>query len=256
MTALAQLSDPHVDVGRGDREAALGLAAAVRALLELEPRPDAVLVSGDLVNDPGAREYERVRELLAPLTMPVYVIAGNHDDRDALREYFALSNGDTGAAGSPFRYAARVGDLRLIGCDSTLDGTDAGAFSLEQRLWLEAELAHDRTTPTIVAIHHPPLLTGLDALDAICLPEHDRLALGEVLAANPQVVRVVAGHVHRGAFATLGGCGVMTCPSTYLQAPLELGMLEVRLVPEPIGYGLHALVDGELVSHLQPLPHS
>lgn len=253
MTALAQISDPHVDVGRGDREAALGLAAAVKALMKLEPRPDAVLVSGDLVNEAGAREYERVRELLAPLTMPVFVIAGNHDDRDALREYFALSNGDTGAVGEPFRYSVRVGDLRLVGCDSTLDGTDAGAFSLEQRLWLEKELARDRTTPTIVAIHHPPMLTGLSAFDAICLPEHDRKALAEVLAAHPQVARVVCGHVHRGAFGTLGGCGVVTCPSTYLQAPLELGMPELELVPDLIGYALHALVEGEVASHLQPL---
>lgn len=253
MTTLAQLSDPHVSVGRGDREAARGLASAVRALLDLEPRPDAVLVSGDLVDHPGAREYERVRELLAPLPMPVYVIAGNHDDRDALREYFALSTSDTGAVGGPFRYSVRVGDLRLIGCDSTLHGSEAGAFSLEQRIWLEAELANDRGRPTIVAMHHPPILTGLDAFDLIGLPEPDRAALGDILAANPHVARVVCGHVHRSAFGTLGGCGVMICPSTYLQAPLELGMTEIELASQPIGFALHALVEDELVSHLQPL---
>ena len=39
---LAQLSDPHVDVGPGDTGSAAALAAAVRAVLSLDPAPDAV----------------------------------------------------------------------------------------------------------------------------------------------------------------------------------------------------------------------
>jgi Icc protein len=51
-------------------------------------RPQAVVVSGDLANSAATGEYERLRELLEPLPMPVHVLAGNHDDRDALREHF------------------------------------------------------------------------------------------------------------------------------------------------------------------------
>ena len=222
-------------------------------MLDLKPQPDAVLVSGDLVNDPGAREYERVRELLAPLTMPVYVMAGNHDDRDALREYFALADAPTGAAGSPFRYTVRVGKLRLVVCDSTIPGREEGILDAERRVWLEAELAADPAAPTVVAMHHPPLLTGMPAFDEIGLPEVDRLALGDQLAAHPQVVRVVSGHVHRAIFGTAGGCGVVVCPSTHLQAPLEIGATELHLVPEPPGFAVHSTVDGGLASHIQPI---
>lgn len=254
MTLLAQLSDPHVEVGRGDVESARALGAAVAAVNALRPRPTAALVSGDLVNDPGARQYERVHELLGDLAMPVFVLGGNHDDRDALREYFALADGSTGSPGAPFRYSVRVGGLRVIACDTTVPGTDAGAFDLERRIWLEAELAADTETPTIVAMHHPPLVTGLTALDEICLPRADRVAFEEQLAAHPQISRVVAGHVHRGAFGVLGGCGVLTCPSTYLQAPLEIGMKDVRLQAEPPAFALHALLEGgQVVSHLQPV---
>ena len=87
---LAQLSDPHVLVGPGGRGSAASLAAGVAAVLALRPRPDAVLVSGDLADTASAAEYERVRELLAPLPMPVHVLPGNHDDRDALRAHFPL----------------------------------------------------------------------------------------------------------------------------------------------------------------------
>ena len=251
-TLLAQLSDPHVHVGRRDRDPAAALAQAVEAVLELKPRPHAVLVTGDLADVPGAREYERVRELLAPLPMPVYVLGGNHDDRDALREYFAL-NGSTGRAGEPFRYSASVGGIRLLVCDSTIPGRDTGQFDLEERVWLEAELAADREIPTIVAMHHLPVQIGIRPLDELGMPEPDRRALADVLSVNPQVRRVVAGHVHRTVFDVLGGCGVVACPSTYLQAPLEIPGDELRLIPEPAGFFVHAELGEDLVSHLQPI---
>ncbi len=222
------------------------------SLVELRPGADALLVSGDLVTDAGAREYERVRELLAPFPAPVFVLAGNHDDRDGLREYFALE-GSTGAVGQPFRYTASVDGMRLVGCDTTLPGRLEGSLDAERRAWLERQLAADRSAPTVIAMHHPPLLTGVTALDEIGLPAEDRLALADVLAANPQVRRVVAGHVHRGAFDVLGGCGVLTCPSTHLQAPLEIGMTDLRLVDEPAAFAVHALLDGTVVSHIQPI---
>jgi 3',5'-cyclic AMP phosphodiesterase CpdA len=222
-------------------------------VLELKPLPDAVLVSGDLVNDPGPRQYERVRELLAPLPMPVYVMAGNHDDRDALREYFALSNASTGSVGAPFQYSVSIGELRLVVCDSTIPGHEEGAFGEERRQWLKAELAAAPQTPAIVAMHHPPLLTGMPAFDEISLPEAHRLVLGELLSVTPNAMRVVAGHIHRAIFGTAGGCGVVVCPSTYLQAPLELGTTVLNLVPEPPGFALHSTVDGGITSHIQPI---
>lgn len=251
-TLLAQLSDPHVRVGRNDREPAAALSEAVRAVIALNPRPHAAIVSGDLVQSASARAYERVRELLAPLPMPVFVLAGNHDDRDGLREYFALDT-PTGAVGEPFRYTARVRDLRLVVADTTRPGREEGALDFERRAWIEAELAAEPAMPTILAIHHPPIAIGIRPLDEIGLPETDRAALGDLLALRPHVRRVIAGHVHRGAFGVLGGCGVVTCPSTHLQAPLEIPGDELHLYPEPAGFALHALVDGELVTHIQPV---
>jgi 3',5'-cyclic AMP phosphodiesterase CpdA len=185
--------------------------------------------------------------------VPVFVLAGNHDDRDALREYFALPGSSTGAAGSPFRYSAGVGELRLVVCDTTIPGREEGIFDAERRAWLATELAAEPATPTIVAMHHPPLLTGMPAFDEIGLPELDRLAVGDLLAANPHVVRVVTGHVHRAIFGTAGGCGVVVCPSTYLQAPLEIGTTELKLVEEPPAFAVHSTVDGGLASYIQPI---
>lgn len=258
MTAIVQLSDPHVRVGPRDVDAARALAAAVEAVRRLEPRPDAVLLTGDLADDGSARSYDRVRELLAPLTAPVFALPGNRDDRDAIRALFAPPDaadaaGAVARAGDPVQYAVRVGDVRVVLCDTTRAGFADGDFGPARRAWLDAELLADPRTPTIVAMHHPPIAIGMPGLDALGLPPGDRAALTALVARHPQVRRVVCGHVHRAVSGVLGGCVVQVCPSTYLQAVLQLGAEGFELAPEPPAFVVHALVDGDVVSHVQPV---
>ena len=243
---LAQLSDPHVRLD-DDGASARALATAVDAVLALRPAPQAVLVTGDIADRARGVEYARVRELLVPLPMPVHVLPGNHDDRDALRAAFDLDGAD---AGAPLQYVAGCGDLRLIVCDTTRPGRDDGEL---RRDWLAAQVAAEPDATTIVAMHHVPLTIGLPVLDEIGVPDDDRRWLAELLAGAPHVRRVVAGHVHRTVVGSLGGCGVLACTSNHLQARLELGASELTWVPEPAAFALHALLDGELVSHVQPL---
>jgi 3',5'-cyclic AMP phosphodiesterase CpdA len=227
---LAQLSDPHVN--DEDPGAADALAAAVRAVLGLAPRPDAVLVSGDLAEHASAGEYARVRELLAPLPMPVLALAGNHDDPGAIE------------SGDELRFAGH----RLLLCATAQPGRDDGRLDVER---LAARLDAEPDTPTIVAMHHPPIPVGIAAMDAIGLPQADRGALARLLERSPQVRRVVAGHVHRSATGVLGGCPVSTCGSTYRQARLDLAGDALELIPdEPPVYALHADVGGALVTHV------
>jgi 3',5'-cyclic AMP phosphodiesterase CpdA len=223
---IAQLSDPHIKVGPNDEGSAQALANAVAAVLDLTPLPCAVIVTGDLADHASHAEYERFRDLVAPLPMPVHVLPGNHDDLDW--------------------EGARTVDCdgtRVVLCDTHIPGRDDGHLDLD---WLETQIG-DR--PTIVAMHHPPILTGIGGLDAIGLPEHERAALAGLLARSPQVQRVIAGHVHRTALATLGGCQVTTCASTNLQAKLEIGSPAFTIVPEPPAFLVHA----SDVAHVQPV---
>jgi Icc protein len=257
LTVLAQLSDPHVEVGTGDDGSSDALAAAVLAVLRLAPLPDAVLMSGDVTNDGDAPSYTRARELLGALPMPVHVLPGNHDDRGALRAEFggadAGSAGSGGSGAEPYRWAVACGGLRVVGCDSTVPGAPGGAFDAEACAWLSDTLAEDRSTPTIVALHHPPMRIGIAELDDIRVPAADAEALGAVLARSPQVRRVVCGHVHRGAVGALGGLPVFACPSVFLQARLDLAGGKIDLIPGAPVIGVHVLLDdGEVVSHVHP----
>jgi 3',5'-cyclic-AMP phosphodiesterase len=174
---LLQLSDPHVGATWGDGDPVVGLTRAVESVRRLPDRPDAVLVSGDLADNAADGEYEFVREMLARLDAPVYVLPGNHDDRDTLRRHFDLP----GAIGTPVQYAVDLGPLRLVVLDSTRPGEDRGELDWQRLTWLDAELAAAPDRITLIAMHHPPLSTGIEAWDEIGLPVADRAALGMVL---------------------------------------------------------------------------
>jgi 3',5'-cyclic-AMP phosphodiesterase len=246
---LVQLSDPHIGATWGGGDTVVRLGAAVESVRRLPDAPDAVLMSGDLAENAADGEYELVRELLAQLGAPVYVLPGNHDDRDRIRRHFDLP----GATGAPVQYAADLGPLRLVVLDSTRPGEDRGELDANRLSWLDAELAGAPDRVTLIALHHPPVSTGIAAWDELGLPAADRRALGDVLRRHPQVRRVVAGHVHRAMTAELAGRAVLAVPSTYVQTRLSFSSDEIETVAEPPGFAVHALLDGELASHIQPV---
>ena len=248
---LAHLSDPHIGATWAAADPVAGLAAAVAAI-RARWRPDAVLVSGDLADHATDPEYERARELLAPLQAPLYVLPGNHDDRSALRRHFDVP----GEGGEPVQYAVDLGPLRLVVLDTTRPGEDPGALDAELLGRLDSELSAAPEQPTLLAMHHPPVVTGIAAWDEVGLPAADQMALGGVVRRHPQVRRLVAGHVHRTITADLAGRPVLTVPSTYVQMRLTFGSDELELSDDPAGFALHAVLDGRLSSHLQPVDHA
>ena len=253
MTVLVQLSDFHVGSGEGG-DPLSDLRSAVAAVRAMRPEPDAVLISGDLVEHGSPDEYAIVREALEPLVMPVHVLPGNHDDREALRAAFPTAR-PAAAARAPYRYATRVGPLELVACDTSRAGRPDGALDGDTLEWLAHALAAAAPGPPIGARHHPPIAIGMPVLDAMGLEERDRGALETLLASFPNVVGVVAGHVHMAALGRLGSHPVSTCPSTWRHGPaLEIGGADLTMRSAPAGLLVHVLVDGRLVTHVQPLP--
>lgn len=246
---VLQLSDLHIGAVHNELDAAVALAAAIDAVEALPDSPDVVVISGDLTHQGSDAEYEVLVAMLARLRAPTYVLPGNHDNRDRLRRYFGLG----GAPGAPLQQAVDLGPLRLLTLDSTSPGRDGGRLDAERLEWLERALSDAPSQPTLLAVHHPPLITGVAPWDAIGLPEADREALGKAIERHPQVLRIVAGHMHRTVVAELAGRAVLAVPSTYLQGRLEFTGPEFVLDVEPPGFAIHALVGGQLISHIQPV---
>ena len=244
---LVQLSDPHIGGTWAPGDPVALLARAVAAVKALRPAPDAVLVTGDLSDHGSAAEYATVKELLEPIGAPVYALPGNHDDRATLRAAFELP----GTGAERVHHSADLGPLRLVCLDSTIPGEDGGSLDGDTLEWLDATLAEAPSQPTIVALHHAPLLTGVPEADDIAVPDAEREALAEILARHDQVRCVVAGHVHWTMIGSLGGRKVLVAPSTYVQAELDLDADTRDEADQPGGFLVHALLDGELVTYPQ-----
>jgi 3',5'-cyclic-AMP phosphodiesterase len=253
-TLIAQITDSHVGVGPGDGASAAALTAAVDAIAALDPAPVAVLFTGDIAADGRPEEYERVRELLAPLEMPVHPLMGNHDRRDALSHAFADHPG-VAAADGYIQYSAACGPVTVVACDTHDPDWYGGRLGPERLAWIESELER-ATTPTVLAMHHPPILTGIDEFDAeFPLAAEDR----EALAALPhQPDLIVSGHIHLPVRGSFGRTPVFVSPSVHLQAEFDLTPgAEVRLVADPPGFAVHLHgADADILSYLRPLPVS
>lgn len=249
-TLLVQISDLHLGGDENGKDPVPRLEAVIESISALPNAPDAVLVSGDLADDGAAERYEVARELLGRLELPLHVLNGNHDDLGRIRRAFGLP----GAGEEPVNYSADVGDLRLVVFDSNVPGQDPGRYSPEQLRWLDAALGEEPNRPTLIALHHPPLATGIPNWDAINLEPGQRSVLAEVVGRHPQLRAIVGGHLHRVAASTLAGCPVLAAPSTYLQAQPDYAIgddVEFGGVP---GYALHILRDGELASQVESIP--
>jgi 3',5'-cyclic AMP phosphodiesterase CpdA len=243
---LAQLSDPHLGAAWDGPDPSARFAQTLEAMAAVRPRPDALILTGDLAEHASESEYTEVRDGLATLGIPFHVLSGNQDCAAPLRSAFGLP----GADDEPLQYALELGPLRLIALDTTRAGADEGEFGATRREWLTAELASARDKRVVVAMHHPPLVTGIPVFDSLGLPAADREALAQVLAAHPRVELVIAGHLHRPMTGEFGGTRVCVCPSTFVQFRFDLDATSFALSDEPSGFALHAFDEDRVISHV------
>ncbi|HLS67854.1 MAG TPA: phosphodiesterase [Kiloniellales bacterium] len=254
---IAQLSDPHVmpagELAFGRLDTGEMLGQAVSRVLQLDPLPDVVLLTGDLADGGAPGSYRELRRRLAPLSMPLYLMPGNHDERGALREAFpeaAYLRQDPDF----LHFAVDLGQLRLIALDSLVPGQVHGALCAHRLEWLAQRLEEQRDKPVLMAIHHPPFTTGIARMDAYGM-QQGAAEFAEIVARHPRVERLLCGHLHRSIQARWAGTLAMTAPSTAHQITLDLrAEADLTMRMEPPGLLLHHWIDGQgLVSHLLPI---
>lgn len=251
---IAQLSDPHVRphgvLYQGVVDANEALAAAVRQVNALTPRADLVLLSGDVVDFGDPAEYAAARAILSELRAPLFVIPGNHDEREAFRAAFA--DHAYLPPDGPLHFAVEAGPLRIVGFDVTIPGKHHGDVDEAAAAWLRNALAVDRARPTLVMMHQPPLSTDVPYLDAYRCFGADRL--GFVIADFPAVERVLCGHVHRHMQMRFGGTLLCTAPSTATAIALKpLPDAKPASCLEPPGFLLHHWRPEGLLTHNIPV---
>ena len=224
-------------------------ANAVRAVLRLAPRPDCVIISGDLTDNGLVPEYSELRRLLAPLDMPVYMVPGNHDRRDNFQEAFKDYPGIDPAA-EFVQYTVEQFPVRLVALDTVVFGAGHGVLTGATLDWLDAALAREPAKPTLIFMHHPPFRAGDRDMDRIRLLDGTE-RFREIVAKSPQIEHVLCGHHHRSIHVRFAGTVASTGPSTVDQSTLDFTGGGSQMIMEPPAFQVHLHIEGQgVVSHM------
>ena len=250
---VAQITDIHLGFepdtpGEFNRQR---LDATLAALIALDPRPDLMLATGDLVDRGDVDSYRRLREAFSGLPFPVHFALGNHDVRRNFAQVFpeiALHDGF-------LQYVIETGPLRLVVLDTLQEGRHGGAFCERRAKWLRETLDLAPDHKTLIVQHHPPVEVGIAWMNTDpAEPWVHRLA--DCLRGRPNVIGLVCGHVHRAIVTRWADTIVATCPSTAPQVALELQPIDPArpdgrplIVADPPAYALHWWNGRELITH-------
>jgi Icc protein len=255
---IAQISDLHIkspgSLAYGRVDTASALERCVAALNAFRPKPDLVVISGDLADTPTAEEYEHLKRLLAPLSLPFVSIPGNHDSRELMRAAFPLA--EYALASGPLNQRVAIDGLDLVLLDSSVAGKPHGELDAATLQWLDATLAVSPARPGLLFLHHPPFATGIWHMDRQNLLNAGELAT--VVKRHPRVQLIACGHVHRGTLAMFAGIPSTICPAPNHAVDLDLAQLrEPSFKVEPPAFHLHIWFPGEgfgsVVTHQVPI---
>ena len=246
---IAQITDLHIGPSPISAPNAARLAAVVARLVEIGP--DLVVATGDLTDGGAPASYAEVQSLLAPLGDRVLWAIGNHDRRDGFLSAFPALRTADGFVQQDRTVAGR----RILMLDTMTPGQHGGDYCEVRAAWLRARLTEHDQVPSLIALHHPPVRSGVAWMDAgVDGPWTARL--DAILTGRGQIVGLICGHLHRALSARFAGHVVTVAPPVAAQVALDLSELDPDrpdnrplIEDSPAGFALHLWSDKGLVSH-------
>ncbi|MDR9828265.1 phosphodiesterase [Vibrio sp. FNV 38] len=219
---IAQLTDLHIKKGGKKAYRRVDtlecLRKAVLHINHLNPRPDYLVITGDLGDFGTPDEYQLIREELQNVELPMLVVPGNHDDRDNLRKGL---KGLVEFDHPDFcNFVVDEQGTVLIGLDSSVIGKPYGYLSQETLSWLKETIRKHQNKPVMLFLHHPPMQVGLGHMDVQNLTNAD--ALLEILSQFNNIKGICAGHLHRPITAIWNSIPVWVGPSHSHSVTLDL----------------------------------
>jgi 3',5'-cyclic-AMP phosphodiesterase len=254
---IAQLTDIHVGFAPDQQPEELNLTrfrAVLKRLFGGPNVPDLLVLSGDITDHGDAGSFARTAQLLEHCPCPILPLVGNHDSRGGLLGAFPQVKP---AEGGFLHYVIEVAGLRIICLDTLEDGRHGGAFCEARAGWLAERLAEAAGTPTLIFMHHPPVVAGIDWMD----PAPDEpwiIRLRDVLRGQTQVQAIHCGHLHRQITTSFAGIPLGVTPSVAPLVAMDLRPIDqdapdgrALITTEPPTYALHRWDGTSLVSHYE-----
>jgi Icc protein len=224
---VAQITDSHLFANPLSRLNGMDTLYSLQQVMQtvLDSRPDMIIFTGDLVDKPTLESYRQVKAVIKQSPVPVYCLAGNHDQPDQLKHSLLSEN-------IRIQDRAMIGTWQLIFLNSHQPDTHAGKLDVSQLDMLNHHLSEYPERPTLIFIHHHPVVIGSLWMDKMGLQQAD--ALFSVLDRYSQVKAVVWGHIHQQFEQTRNSVKLLGTPSTCVQFKPRAD--EFGLDDKPPGY--------------------
>ena len=255
-TLIAQMTDIHIGFDPDAKPEELNRIrfrmVLDRLLAALNPI-DALVLSGDLTDRGDPESFSKTAALLSVCPFPIYPMVGNHDTREELWAAFP----DTPNNGGFVQYAVEREGLRLVFLDTLELGRHGGAFCEARADWLAAELAAHTDTPTLIFMHHPPVVAGIGWMDP---GPHEAWIerFGAVVEGQNQILAIHCGHLHRPIATTFRGITLGVTPSVAPLVAMDLRPIDPDtpdarelITTEAPTYALHRWDGENLVTHYE-----
>jgi 3',5'-cyclic-AMP phosphodiesterase len=254
---IAQMTDVHIGFDPEARPEELNrtrFRATLARLLAQPNKPDMLVLSGDITDHGDLESFAKVADLLAECPFPVHAMMGNHDSREGLLHAFPETREESG-----FLHRAFVaGGLLVVLLDTFEAERHGGAFCEARAAWLSATLAAHAGVPTVIFMHHPPVISGIQWMDPA--PDDPWIAnFARALAGfEGQVQAIHCGHLHRPIVTRFCGIPLSVTPSVAPLVSLDLRPISSKkpdsralITTEPPTYALHHWDGTSLVTHYE-----
>ncbi len=209
---LLHLTDTHLHASPDARMRGVNthdtLLAVIEQAMAHDDQPEAILATGDLVQDETRAGYERLREILGGFDLPVYCLPGNHDAPGIMAETLGTQPFQVGG-----EFTAGPWTVALL--SSFHQGDDGGRVSDTELERLSHVLADSTPEYFMVCLHHQPVPMGSAWLDGVGLRNAD--AFMEIITGCPRARALVWGHVHQASDRRRGELRLLSTPSTCMQ---------------------------------------
>lgn len=253
---IAQITDLHIGTGNdiGAEDNYHRLLAVFETLSQLKRKPDLFIATGDLTEIGSVAAYKLLKQMIdeADLGVPLLPCLGNHDVTENFVKVFGKNHIHEGFC----QYSVDLGDLWLVVADTHDETIHGGAFDEARADFLDRAITEANGRPVLVALHHPPFVTGIDWMGARDYQEPWLVQIRQVIKRHPNVRKIICGHIHRVMDRPFAGSSCIVSAATAAQVHLELAAITSStadgrplIVDEPPGFALHWWDGREFVTH-------
>jgi Icc protein len=244
---FALISDTHLGKEPGycyrNVSPAKNLTKVLSEIINLPQKPAFLIhagdVCGDKENEPEAESYIFAQSMFAKLDIPLYYVAGNHDDPDLMRRHLSMGEKrDLQDHGNSLVYSFNFKGVLSIVLDARLEGELAGYLPAEQ-LGVLTALLEKTSEPSLIFLHYPPVELGSKWIDSQMLLRNRNELLSQLKKHKQKILGVFFGHAHHSLQIHHNGLNLVSCPSTIFQFSLQSSGRPLDLDPAaPLGFNL------------------